>query len=355
MAAAALLTMAGCEAAREEIIRARGIPSLVQVMKGEGGTSFLSLTGLAAMAQLLGVLALKSQEAKLLMAKAGAVRCLVEILVGGGCLAWAADAECCPLDCPGLLALAQEAAAAALATMVLRCVENAEAAVEAGAVGPLVRMLSVPSLSTRSSSVLKLAPIADVGDSGASSGETGVTHETNKTTEKIGSLQDNERRSMKSLICNDQDNGGEGRTGGSMAAMAALGNMISCFPQCKREVIDAGGLSKLANLLQPKVCAQSNGVDDLATEPERGCCLPGPTKLQESAALVLKLLAENDVEVQETMDTTGVASTAGVKDSVRPNNMDSASGISISTCVHALEIKVTISSLYIIMWHHDMM
>jgi hypothetical protein len=45
MAAAALLSLAGCDNAREEIIRVGGIASLVQVLKGEGGASAFSLTG----------------------------------------------------------------------------------------------------------------------------------------------------------------------------------------------------------------------------------------------------------------------------------------------------------------------
>jgi hypothetical protein len=47
------------------------------------------------MAQLLDVFALNSQEAMLHMANVGAMRCLVEILVGDECLTWAAEREGC--------------------------------------------------------------------------------------------------------------------------------------------------------------------------------------------------------------------------------------------------------------------
>ncbi len=71
------------------------------------------------MAQLLDVLALNSQEAMLHMAKVGAMRCLVEILVGDECLTWAAEGEGCTQEHPVLVALSQEAPAAALASDVI--------------------------------------------------------------------------------------------------------------------------------------------------------------------------------------------------------------------------------------------
>lgn len=45
MAAAALLTLAGSNNARDEIVRVGGISSLVQVLTSEGGTFQFSLTG----------------------------------------------------------------------------------------------------------------------------------------------------------------------------------------------------------------------------------------------------------------------------------------------------------------------
>jgi len=45
MAAAALLTLAGSNNARDEIVRVGGISSLVQVLQSEGGTFQFSLTG----------------------------------------------------------------------------------------------------------------------------------------------------------------------------------------------------------------------------------------------------------------------------------------------------------------------
>lgn len=47
MAAAALLTMAGSQNAREEIVRVGGVSSLVQVLKGEGGACGFSFTGIS--------------------------------------------------------------------------------------------------------------------------------------------------------------------------------------------------------------------------------------------------------------------------------------------------------------------
>jgi hypothetical protein len=46
MAAAALLTLAGSNNARDEIVRVGGIGALVQVLKGEGGAAGFSLTGI---------------------------------------------------------------------------------------------------------------------------------------------------------------------------------------------------------------------------------------------------------------------------------------------------------------------
>ena len=45
MAAAGLLTLAGSNNARDEIVRVGGIVALVQVLKGEGGATGFSLTG----------------------------------------------------------------------------------------------------------------------------------------------------------------------------------------------------------------------------------------------------------------------------------------------------------------------
>jgi len=71
------------------------------------------------MARLLDVLALNSQEAMLHMAKVGAMRWLVEILVGDECLTWAAEGEGCTQEHPVLVELSQQAPAAALASDVL--------------------------------------------------------------------------------------------------------------------------------------------------------------------------------------------------------------------------------------------
>lgn len=53
MAAAALLTLAGSNNARDEIVRVGGISSLVQVLRGEGGASQFSLTGTTQASKLL--------------------------------------------------------------------------------------------------------------------------------------------------------------------------------------------------------------------------------------------------------------------------------------------------------------
>ncbi len=251
------------------------------------------MPGLAAMAQLLGVLALNNQEAKLHMAKAGVVRCLVDILVGGGCLAWAAEGEGRTREGPGLVALAQEAAAAALATVVLHCPGNAEAAVEAGVIGPLVRLLGSPIPAS------KVVGASGSPDSGASSAETGVTHDSNsRTTDVTG-----EGGPGPVEICATDGDGGSGgtRVGGSLAAMAALENLVSCFPQCRHEIVDAGGIIRLANLLQdqasPKVKGESPPVSGVVQVLDMAAC---QIKLHESAALVLGLLTEGEIgEAQE--------------------------------------------------------
>jgi hypothetical protein len=251
------------------------------------------MPGLAAMAQLLGVLALNNQEAKLHTAKAGVVSCLVDILVGGGCLAWAAEGEGRTREGPGLVALAQEAAAAALATVVLHCPGNAEAAVEAGVIGPLVRLLGSPIPAS------KVVGVSGSPDSGASSAETGVTHDSNsRTTDVTG-----EGGPGPLEICATDGEAGSGgtRVGGSLAAMAALGNLVSCFPQCRHEIVDAGGIIRLANLLQdqasPKVKGESPPVSGVVQVLDMAAC---QIKLHESAALVLGLLTEGEIgEAQE--------------------------------------------------------
>ncbi|KAL2623311.1 hypothetical protein R1flu_003516 [Riccia fluitans] len=245
MAAAALLTMSVCETAREEIIRIGGITSLVSVLKGDGGSSTFSVTGLAAMVQLLGVLAQNSPEAKIQMGKEGAVRCLVEILIGGGYLVWPGEVEGSSREGSGLLALAQDAAAAALATVVLHCPGNAEAAVEAGAIGPLVSLLGNPPDRCSTETRAEAQSGAPETESGASSAETGVTNDCS-----AGKVHPSTRNT--SSVASEEDTVDTNVVGGPapLAAMAALGNMISCYPQCGREVVDAGGLPRLLNLLQ---------------------------------------------------------------------------------------------------------
>ncbi|BBN13783.1 hypothetical protein MPTK1_6g06260 [Marchantia polymorpha subsp. ruderalis] len=319
MAAAALLTLAGCETAREEIIRIGGITSLVQVLKGEGGASTFSLTGLAAMAQLLGVLAQNSSEAKLQMAKVGAVRCLVEILVGGGYRAWAGDGDGCLREGPGLVALAQEAAAAALATVVLHCPGNAEAAVEAGAIGPLVRLLGTSSARCPPGAPAEAQPVVET-ESGASSAETGVTIDGSAGKGLLSTRN-------SSSIVSEEDNE-DVNAGGPLAAMAALGNMVSCYPQCGREIVDAGGLTRLLNLLQVKPVSH---LKETHLNRDVASIHNTYSKVQEGAALVLGLLAEGDADVQEAIGCASVIPTLVDFSTVSKYNLSTASTYNVHT------------------------
>lgn len=251
--------------------------------------------GLAAMAQLLGVLALNNQTAKLQMAEAGAVRCLVEILVGGGCLAWAAEGEGCTREGPALVALAQEAAAAALATVVLHCPNNAEAAVEAGAIGPLVRLLGPIGLFKKDTTPEGLLTWKSI-DSRARVDQINIIHDA-----EVKLIAETADPKLSSLV--EEEEGEMGRVGGPLAAMAALGNMVSCFPQCRQEVVDAGGAIKLTTLLDGRGWSKGEVQGQNGHEITQGAnYVISQTKLQESVALVLDLLTEGEKEMPEVIE-----------------------------------------------------
>nr|XP_024357439.1 uncharacterized protein LOC112273192 [Physcomitrium patens] len=286
MAAAALLTMAGSQNAREEIVRVGGVSSLVQVLKGEGGACGFSFTGLAAMAQLIGVLGLNNEETKARMAEEGAVKCLVEILTGGSKCYLQPSTVTNNEHNLEYVALTQEAAAAALATVVLHCQPNAEAAVQAGAIEPLVKLLGPPIAScdhpTFNSETHALLP------STYKAMRSKISLAGNKLAAANGAAKLASELGDSTMNTSEDNFATRASIGGPLAAMAALGNMVSCYPPCWREIVDTGAAPRLANLLSGGSSELNTGLSQAEADSHETCA----TKTQESAALVLDLLID---------------------------------------------------------------
>ncbi|KAG0599324.1 hypothetical protein M758_12G143400, partial [Ceratodon purpureus] len=286
MAAAALLTLAGSNNARDEIVRVGGIGALVQVLKGEGGAIGFSLTGLAALAQLLGILGLNNEGNKLRMAEEGAIQCLVDILVGGTKYCNQSLIEVDNEQKLGFVALTQEAAAAALATLILHCRTNAEVVVQAGAIDHLVRLLG--PLTPNCNRMYNLET-PELRPSAYKSLRNEINFTRNKVVLSNHNLEYGDSK-MNTIIRDEDLIQGGSRIGGPLAAMAALGNMVSCYPPCWREIVDAGAVPRLANLLQDGTWMHSSEVNNESLQLEEYNV--HPTKLQESAALILDLLID---------------------------------------------------------------
>lgn len=286
MAAAALLTMAGSQNAREEIVRVGGVSSLVQVLKGEGGACGFSFTGLAAMAQLIGVLGLNNEETKARMAEEGAVKCLVEILTGGSKCYLQPSTVTNNEHNLEYVAFTQEAAAAALATVVLHCQPNAEAAVQAGAIEPLVKLLGPPIAScdhpTFNSETHALLP------STYKAMRSKISLAGNKLAAANGAAKLASELGDSTMNTSEDNFATRASIGGPLAAMAALGNMVSCYPPCWREIVDTGAAPRLANLLSGGSSELNTGLSQAEADSHETCA----TKTQESAALVLDLLID---------------------------------------------------------------
>ena len=249
------------------------------------------MIGLAALAQLLGVLGLNNEETKLRMAEEGAIKCLVDLLVGGTRYCDGSIIEEDDEQKLGFVALAQEAVAATLATLILHCRTNAEVAVQVGAINYLVRLLG--PLTSNCNRVCNLET-PKLLPSAYKSVINGIRFTKNKVVTSGSDFQlvDFECGDSKiNAIIPDEDLvQARSCIGGPLAAMAALGNMVSCYPECWREIVDAGAVPRLANLLQGGTWMNGVEVDNELPElQEHNVC---PTKLQESAALVLDLLID---------------------------------------------------------------
>lgn len=242
------------------------------------------------MAQLLGVLGLNNEETKLHMAKEGVVMCLVDILVGGGNYCNRSPTQTNNEEKLGLIALAQEAAVAALATIILHCKANAEAAVQAGAISHLVKLLG--PITANCDKTINLNT-EDLLPSTYKSMRDEINFPLDTTTASNSNYKlDLECNDSKMHTANLDENLVEvgSHTGRSLVAMAALGNMVSCYPQCWREIVDAGALPRLANLLKGVVWMNGGEQNNKVSQPQE--CRTLPTKVQESAALVLDLLID---------------------------------------------------------------
>ena len=226
------------------------------------------------------------------MAEEGAIKCLVDILEGGTKYCTPSLIEADKEQKLGYVALAQEAAAAALATVILHCRTNAEAAVQVGAIGYLVKLLG--PLTTHCNRVCNLEKPELLPSAYKS-----LRNEIRLTRSKVVTFDsdfkhDSEHGDSKgNAIVPDEDLAQAGsHIGGSLAAMAALGNMIACYPHCWQEIVDAGAAPRLANLLQGGTDSELDN-ESLQLQEHNSC----PTKVQDSAALVLDLLIdceEND-------------------------------------------------------------
>lgn len=280
MAAAALLTMASCDAARNETVRVGGVSTLVSVLSGETGSETIPCTSVAAMAHLIGVLALNSQDAKIHISQTGAVRCLVEILTGGGCLRWDPQKGKMPAKSGGSYALAQEAAAAALANVVLQSPQNARAAVEAGAIGPLVRMVSSLHLEDKTPSIAK------PGISVTLQGSQTLRNENNTLeTEDPLKAESTEGKTSSNL-------------GAPLAAMAALGNLITSYPRCRQDVVKIGGFTKVAAILQGMSSLEGTLQNGRIFIPSDASFLG---RIQGNALLLMRLLSDGAPAMQNVM------------------------------------------------------
>lgn len=248
------------------------------------------MTGLAALAQLLGVLALNNEESKLRMAEEGAIQCLVDILVDGAKYHSQSLIEANSEQKLEHVAFAQEAAAAALASTILHCRPNAKAAVQAGAIAHLVGLLG--PLPPNSKQVCNLET-PNLLPSAYKLERTKVSFARNKAlpSDSDFTLLSECGDSKTNAIIPDEDLiQAESCSGGPLAAMAALGNMVSCYPRCWREIVDAGVASRLANILQGEAVMNGGEVDDEPHQLQEYHVYP--TKLQETAALVLDLLID---------------------------------------------------------------
>jgi len=238
------------------------------------------------MAQLLGVLGLNSKETKLRMAQEGVVKCLVDILIRGGQTSIQTKNE----ENLSHVALVQEASAAALATVILHCRENAIATVEAGAISHLVKLLDPITQNYDKMSNFKSEDLLPSTYKSLRS-EICFPIDITTTSNSNFKLDFEFSGAKKNTSISNEDLVEVGSlVGGSLAAMAALGNIISCYPQCWREIVDAGVAPKLANLLKRGICV-NNGEQNNKVHELQDCSVP-LTKVQESAALVLDLLID---------------------------------------------------------------
>ncbi|KAJ7536118.1 hypothetical protein O6H91_12G056900 [Diphasiastrum complanatum] len=282
IAAAALLTMAGCTVGRKAMVEVGAVASLVYFLKSEHSQLISSLSAIAATAQVLGILALDCQEAKNQISKAGGIGCLVEVLIGGGCFAWAAWGQ----DCAGLagsVALVQESVSASLANLVLDCPVNSEEAVKAGAIEPLVQLLGIPPSQKEI--------------------EGAIYIQINKKADEVLScptvegscLEASYEELHKQMQCIPHPLTEVVNVGASLAAMAALRNILSSYPPSKQEIIDTGGLTRLIRLLQgwTHPLAEETCISHVSIE--KACQI----QLQESAAFIIGLLMTLDPSIQE--------------------------------------------------------